>query len=262
MKKFFTRRKLNIIISVASVAAMWIVWIIVYYAVGNDYIIPSFQDTFVSMWRYFGDPFFWRSFGRTLLRTLEAFALSFALAAIFAVVGSLCRGIKVFLNPVMIFLRTLPTLAVILIILVSAAVGATPDSAPIAVTFLVLFPMIYSQFSAAIDGIDGETREMLKAFGVPRAERIFKVYVPLVSPSVFSQLGANFSLGIKIMISAEVLANTFLSLGGLMQDARMYSDMAALAALTLLAVAVGLIADVALSQLSRINSKWQRGSAE
>lgn len=258
MKKFFTQRKLNIILSIASVAAMWIVWIIAYYAVGNDYIVPSFQDTFVKLWEYLCDGFFWESFLNSFLRMLEAFALSFAIAGALAAAGAACRAVRSFLNPIMIFLRTIPTLAVILILLIST----NPRIAPVVVTFLVLFPMIYAQFTAAIDGIDGETREMLNAFNVPRAEKIFKVYLPLVSPSVFSQVGANISLGIKIMISAEVLANTYLSLGGLMQDARIYSDMAALAALTLLAVLLGLIVDIAFSQLSRINVRWQRGSAE
>ncbi len=50
MKKFFTQRKLNIIFSVAAVAAMWIAWIIAYYSVGNDYVIPSFTDTAAAFW--------------------------------------------------------------------------------------------------------------------------------------------------------------------------------------------------------------------
>ena len=88
--------------------------------------------------------------------------------------------------------------------------------------------------------------------------KLFKIYLPLVSPNILSQTGPNVSLGIKIRISAEVLANTYKSLGGLMQEARLYVEMPRLAALTLAAVAAGFIFDIALSQLERVTFKWSR----
>ena len=36
MKKFFSARKLNIILSVSAIVLMWLVWIISYYSVKND----------------------------------------------------------------------------------------------------------------------------------------------------------------------------------------------------------------------------------
>ena len=68
MKKFFTDRKLNIICSVAAIVLMWVVWIIGYYAVGNDYIVPSFQDSFKEIWNCIKSKFFLKSFFNTLLR--------------------------------------------------------------------------------------------------------------------------------------------------------------------------------------------------
>ena len=60
------------------------------------------------------------------------------------------------------------------------------------------------------------------------------------------------------MISSEVLANTYNSLGGMMQTAKLYAEMPRLAALTAVAVAAGLVIDVALSQFERINYKWSK----
>ena len=58
------------------------------------------------------------------------------------------------------------------------------------------------------------------------------------------------------MVSAEVLANTFNSLGGLMQNAKLYAEMPRLAALTLVAVVLGLIIDGCFSFLERVTFKW------
>lgn len=255
MKKFFTERKLNILISVLAVVAMWIVWIIVYYSVSNDYIIPSFQDTFVSLWRdCLAKGAFWTAFGNTLLRTLLAFIISFIIAAALACLCVLSKKITAFLMPFMVFLRTLPTLAVVLLLLI----WTNPRIAPVVVTILVLFPMIHARITASIDGIDGGLRQMLKVYNIPKSQAIVKIYLPLIAPHTIPQIGADISLGLKVMISAEVLASTFKSLGGMMQEARLYIEMPRLAALTLIAVFFGLVVDVAFSQLSRLTYKWSK----
>ena len=255
MKAFFTERKLNIIFSVAAVLIMWLVWIIAYYSVKNDYIVPSFSDTMVSLWACLCSGEFWTAFAFTFLRTLEAFILSFLLAALLAAASALSKTAAAFIKPFMVFLRTVPTLAIILILLI----WTSAKVAPVIVTFLVLFPMIYSQMVAATESVDGGLIQMAKLYGVSKKESLFKIYLPQISPDIFSQTGANVSLGIKIMISAEVLSNTYKSLGGMMQSAKSFLEVPRLAALTLIAVLLGLAVDIAFSQLKRINSKWRGG---
>lgn len=258
MKKFWGERKLNIICSAASLVLMWLAWIIAYYCVRNDYVIPSFWDSVVALWAVFKEAKFWTAFLFTFLRTLEAFFISFALAALFSVCSAAGRIFSSLIKPIMVILRTLPTLAVILMLLI----WSTPRVAPVIVTVLVMFPMIYAQIEAAVGEIDGGLKEMLLVYGVSKKERIFKAYLPLVAPNVLSQTGANVSLALKIMISAEVLANTAQSLGGMMQTARFYLDMPRLAALTIASVVLGLVADAGFSQLKRVTYKWSRKEGE
>lgn len=255
MKRFFKDRKFNILISALAVIAMWLIWIIAYYSVKNDYIIPSFSDSFSSIFKdCLCSGLFWRNFSNTFLRTLAAFAVSFALAAVLAVPGALFPKFNSFVKPFMVFLRTLPTLAVILILLI----WTNPRVAPVIVTFLVLFPVIHARLYSAVDGIDGGVRQTVKVYGVKKSVAIFKVYLPLISPSVLSQTGADISLGLKIMISAEVLAGTYRSLGGMMQEARLFLEIPRLAALTLLAVFLGLIIDFGFTLLARLTDRWSR----
>lgn len=255
MKKFFTQRKLNIILSAVSVLAMWLAWIIAYYSVKNDYIIPSFSDTMVSLWGGLCSGEFWTAFAFTFLRTLEAFLISFSLAAILAALSAISKSASAFIKPIMVFFRTVPTLAIILILLI----WTSAKVAPVIVTVLVLFPMIYSQMTAATEALDEGLIQMSEIYGVSKKDRLFKIYLPQISPDIFSQTGANVSLGLKIMISAEVLSNTYKSLGGMMQSARGFLEVPRLAALTLAAVILGLIIELAFSQLKRINKKWQGG---
>ena len=233
---------------------MWLVWIIAYYAVKNDYLIPSFTDTMSSLFACLASGSFWLAFANTFGRTLLAFVISFLLAAAVAIPSVLSKAFCAFIKPVMSFLRTLPTLAVVLILLI----WTNPKVAPVIVTVLILFPMIYSQITASTSGIDEGLFEMARVYNLSKRDRIFKIYLPLASPAVLSQTGANLSLGLKVMISSEVLANTYRSLGGMMQTAKLYLEMPRLAALTIVAVVTGLIMDAALSQLERITFKWNK----
>ncbi|MDE7453754.1 MAG: ABC transporter permease subunit [Clostridia bacterium] len=255
VKRFFGKRKLNIICSVAALVLIALVWIITYYSVKNDYIIPSLGETFKSFFKCLGEQTFWTAFGLTFLRTATGFIISFALALLCAALSYCSKIFSAVLRPFMVILRTLPTLAVILILLV----WTTPKIAPVIVTVLVLFPMIYSQITAAAEGIDGGLKEMADIYQISKKDRLFKIYLPSASPNVLSQTGADLSLGLKIMVSAEVLCATYKSLGGLMQTAKnVYYDMPRLAALTIAAIIIGFIVEIAFSQLARITYKWSR----
>ncbi len=256
MKNFFIKRKDTILLSILSVIIMWVVWIAAYYSVRNDFVIPSFWDSVKSFFICLGEGEFWLAFCVTFLRTLGSFVISFIFGVSFSVLSALSKIFKGLVRPVIVVLRTLPALAVMLIILVwtNAAI------APMIVTVMMLFPVIYSQAEAAIDGIDGDIIQMAVVYKIPVKERFTKIYLPQITPDLFVQVGADISLGLKVMISAEVLSNTFGSLGGLMQDARFYTDMPRLAALTLAAVFAGLIIDVSFSQFKRVNAKWRESS--
>ena len=254
IKIYLSKRKFNIILSISAFALMWIIWLIAYYSVKNDYIIPSISDTAKSFGKCFSNGSFWLAFLYTILRTAFSFAISFVLAAALVAVGALFKECKSFINPFMAVLRTVPTLAIILILLF----WTTPTVAPLIVTVLVLFPMIYSQLTAAVKGIDEGIIEMAEVYNIRKSERLTKIYLPLISRAVLSETGANISLGIKVMISAEVLAGTYKSLGGLMQNARFYIDMPCLAALTIIAVLTGILIDLCFSQIERITFKWSK----
>lgn len=254
LKEFLRKRKLNIICSLAAMAVMWLVWLVAYYCVGNEYVVPSVGETFKQLWRCVSGAELWTAFGFTLLRTASAFAVSFILAAACAALGACSKFFSSVIKPFITVLRTLPTLAIILILLV----WTSPKSAPIIVTALVSFPLAYSQMLAAAEGLDGDIKEMAQVYKINARDRIFKIYLPMISPNILSQTGADISLALKVMISAEVLANTFKSLGGLMQNARLYADMPRLAALTLITVVTGLVIDIAFSQVARATFKWSR----
>ena len=66
-------------------------------------------------------------------------------------------------------------------------------------------------------------------------------YLLSVSPYVLREAGAAVSFSLKLVVSAEVLANTYKSLGGMMQESRLYLEMPTLFALVALTFLCGLV---------------------
>ena len=58
-------KKLNILFSVLAVAALCAAWVIAYYAVGNEYLVPSFAETLAEAGKQLAPAEFWGAFRHT-----------------------------------------------------------------------------------------------------------------------------------------------------------------------------------------------------
>lgn len=245
--------KKNVLFSIAAVVFLWVAWIIAYFIVQNDYLLPSFTETFSAMGHLLSDVVFWRAFGHTLIRTTLAFAVSLVLGVALALIANLRTWVRSFMSPIISALRTAPTMAIILVLLL----WTTPRLAPAIVSLLVLLPAVYAATLTSLDEVTENYGALARAFRVSTRRKAFKMYLPLVAPSVLGQAGAIFSMGLKITISGEVLASTYPSLGHLMQESKMFVQMPELLALTILSVAVGFLLEALCLLAYKLIVRWR-----
>lgn len=245
-------KKFNIIWSVVAVAIMFLIWVIAFVIVNNDYVVPSISQTFLSFFELFVSEKFWVNAGYTLLRTLISFCISFLLAAIVACLSASFYPIKRIAYVFISFFRVLPTLAVTLMLLL----WTNPFVAPIVVVCLVLFPLMYTQFITAYESVDKKLLQMARVYSFSRYQTLKYIYLPITLRSVFAQVGANISFGLKIMVSAEIMSYTFRSLGTSIYYAKLYSDMAQFTALVLVVVLLGVVLEYSFSFLTKISERW------
>ncbi len=217
------------------------VWLVAYFAADNELVIPSMADCAKEAWKLLGNAWFWQCFGESFSRVVFAFVLSFVCAVVFAVLAYVVPIFRKLLAPVVAAFRSLPILAVALILLITFGAGG----APVAVAFLSLFPMLYTAVLAALLGIGQEIIDADRVFGASLKNKVFRVYLPLISPYVLREGTAAFSFSLKLVVSAEVVANTAKSLGGMMQEAQAYADgLPTLFALVIITFIVALILEV------------------
>lgn len=231
----------NCIAVAAAIGLLFLAWGLAYVCVGNELIVPAFSDCMRALGALLLSSAFWKAFFSTLLRVVFAFALSFVSAAVFAVAAYLLPHFAKMIAPIVAVFRSAPTLAVLLVVLLFAGGGL----APVIVAFLTLFPTLYAGLYAALRNTDGALVEMSRAYKVPLKKRIFGLYLPAIAPAAAREGAAALALALKLVVSAEVLAATAKSLGGMMQEAKTYLDVPNLFALVIATFLVGLLVEIA-----------------
>ncbi|MBO4251389.1 MAG: ABC transporter permease subunit [Clostridia bacterium] len=243
-----TRDKvLNIALPLASVAVIFGLWALAARAVNSEYVLPTVGDTFSALFGLFKSADFYRAFFGTLFRSVIAFAISYALAFLFALSAYKSEKAKRALKPIIIIIRALPTIAVVLLLVL----WTSSKVAPIIVTFLVVFPTLYNNLYAALSGIDKDLNEMCKVFGVSGKKRLKKVVFPQIAPEFISAAGAGLTLNLKLMVAAEVLSQTARSMGYLLNTSKIYFEISAMLALVLVTVVTGLMIEWAFAFMAK-----------
>ena len=223
----------------AALIFLAVIWLIAYVSGRNELLVPKISDCLKSMWDLLGKGWFWEYFFATVGRVLAAFLISFLLALFFALISYMVPWFTRFFAPLVTAMRALPTLAITLILLVALGAGNTP----IAVAFLALFPMLYTGILAALSGIDKNLIDIGRVYGASVKNKVFRVYLPLAAPYVTREAAGALSFSLKLVVSAEVIASTASSLGGIMEDARGY-DLPQLFALVIVTFLLGLLLEV------------------
>lgn len=251
MKKFLAKFG-GVIYPLVAICLLIAVWEIFAAAVNIELIVPDVKTTFSHLFALLGQKTFYKAVGNTLLRSL----ISFALAAVFAMALSLLSlidAIKKLLSPIIKVMRSIPTMSIILL----TVIWLKPSTSPILITFLIIFPIMYSGFFSAIAGVDKELIEMSKTYKVPIKNRIFQLYLPQIMPSALDNMQSSISFTVKVIISAEVIAQTRNSMGIMMQLARGYLETAELLAWTLAAIALSYLLELVVYGIKKIVVRWK-----
>ncbi len=250
MKK---RKVLERLLPLVTICVLLLVWLIVAVIVNNDYFFPSIASVFSAFIGVMGRGSFYTAYFATLLRSVIAFLISFVLAFVLALVSKKYRAFERAVSPLIKIVRALPTIAVVLLLLF----WTNSLVAPVIVTMLVVFPTTYINVKDSLNTIDDEQIEMCRTFGVSQKEIFCKVQLPQIAPSMLQAVGAGLSLNLKLMVAAEVLSATYVSLGNLLKDAKYNAEIASMMAVVLVCVLTGLLIELIFGLISKKVGKWQ-----
>lgn len=242
----------NSIYPIAVILMVLVIWYFACWWIDVELILPTPAQAFIHIGAYLKDISFWVSLGWTYLRCIESFLIAFLIALGLAVLAYSKKEAEKFINPFMAFIRAIPTMAIILILIISIA----PEGTPIVVAGVVICPTLYQSFLTSLKQIDQKLVEMTNIYHVSKKNQILKFYIPTVLPGILENSATGFSLNIKLIIAAEAMAQTRNSIGKLMQYAKISIEIEKLFALTIIAVILSVISEALIKLFKRVVCRY------
>jgi NitT/TauT family transport system permease protein len=188
---------------------------------------------------------FWHHLGATLLRGLIGFGVAYGCGAVLGFLTGQSPWWRAFFRPLVIFVRSTPTITLIVL----ALLWLKGDAVALLVVFLVVFPLVVQNVEAGITNIDSDLRQMVTIYQVGRWRRLRFFYLPAVLPFLAAAAAAGLGMTWKVLIAAEVLSSPAWGIGAQLDTARIYLQTERVFAWTTLVVLIGLCFDYLLDYL-------------
>ena len=163
-----------------------------------------------------------------LFDTLSAVVLAFVLA----LAAGRWPVVEVLLRPYVLAIKAVPVASFIIICLI----WMSTRQLAVFISFLMVFPVIYSNTLQGIKSADGALLEMARVYRVPFSRRLGYIYAPQVKPFLLSGCSVALGMSWKSGVAAEVIGVVGGSIGERLYEAKVYFQMTDLLAWTVVIV--------------------------
>jgi len=208
-------------------------------------ILPSLTLVFNELIRIIFSSSFVIVIQATLLRTILTFLFVFAISLVIGILSGYFKRIEWLLLPIVTFLRTVPTISITLILLIWFG----KEFGPIMIMGLVVFPILYELIVGAMKQIDHDLLDVCLLFGATKIEKFKALYYPQLLKTLRSGIQATIGLSFKVMVMAEVMAQSSVGIGQMLNYEKTYLNIAAVFAWTTILIVLVMIFELISSLL-------------
>ena len=153
-------------------------------------------------------------------------------AVLLAVAAGRLRVLELLLWPYVTAIKSVPVASFIIICLI----WMSTRQLAVFISFLMVFPVIYSNTLQGIKSADGALLEMARVYRVPFSRRLGYIYAPQVKPFLLSGCSVALGMSWKSGVAAEVIGVVGGSIGERLYEAKVYFQMTDLLAWTVVIV--------------------------
>ena len=165
----------------------------------------------------------------------------FLLAALLGILlGALAAGVspvRQLLEPAVLTIKSIPVASFVILVLI----WVPSENLSVVISFLMVFPVIYTNVLNGIESTDRKLLEMAEVFRISLPRRIRYIYASQVLP--FFRAGCSVALGLcwKAGVAAEVIGIPDGSIGERLYMAKVYLNTPDLFAWTIVIVLISLV---------------------
>lgn len=243
----------------AAVLAFWIaIWYIAALAIGNPLIFPTPHETAMRLCTLVLLPEFRKITLLSFLRITIGILTAIPAAFIFATVCTKFKVAKRMFEPAVLLMKSTPVVSFILI----AIFIFERELIPSAITFVMIFPVLYRNVCEGIVQAPGDLLEMARVFRISWILKLKSIYLPSVMPYFYSALATSVGLAIKAGIAAEVVAYIPDSIGKKLSDAKSYMEPADLLAWTAVIIILSLLLEKGVTLIISLLGRRKRYASD
>lgn len=222
--------------------------------------IPSISTVFVSPARV------WKAFVTniqngslivhvrdSLLRVLGGFALGLICSIPVAFLLGWYEGFRVLVEPWIQFLRTIPPIALIPIVIATCGIGT---SAKIVIIFFAVFLTMVVTIYQGVKNVDATLIKAARVFDANDRQIFFHVVVPAAVPFILTGIRLGLASALTTLVAAE-LTGAATGLGTMIQQAGMYFRMDVVLMGIVVIGVIGFILDKFVLLLEKKLTAWQ-----
>lgn len=226
----------------------------------NPYLLPSPARVGAALARAAATGELWRHAAISLARVLEGFALASALAFPSALLVFNAPALGRALDPVLTFLRNVPPLALVPLLILWLGIG---EASKLALIVLSSFFPIFMGTLTGLGSVDPKLVEMGRSLGFSRAAVLGRIMIPESVPSVANGLRLGLGYSWRALVGAEMVAASS-GLGYWILDAEemarvdvMFAGILAIGALGILIDRAAYSASTRLLPWARLEAQWR-----
>ncbi len=212
------------------------VWQLASQALGQEILLVSPISVLVRLTSLVRTLPFWEAIGFSLSRISGGFLSAAVMGVFLAALSARFRLVKELLSPFILTIKAIPVASFIIL----ALIWIPSENLSVFISFLMVFPVIYTNVLDGILSTSQELLEMAQVFALPPGRTIRYIYVSQVLP--FFQSACTIGLGLcwKSGIAAEVIGIPDGSIGESLYNAKIFLNTPDLFAWTLVIVIVSL----------------------
>ena len=143
------------------------VWQAASMAVGSSLLLASPVQVAARLAALLPTAAFWQTIFFSLLRIAGGFLLALVLAAVLALAAGRLRVVEILLQPYVLAIKSVPVASFIIL----ALIWLKTSHLSLFISFLMVFPALYTNILVGIKSADGQLLEMAQVFRVPWKRR-------------------------------------------------------------------------------------------
>ena len=236
-----------------AIILLWLlIWQLASIMVGNAILLAGPLEIAQALFANIQKLSFWMSVSASSLRVLVGFLAALATGLVLAALAWRYKLLAELLNPPVLFIKSVPIVCFVVIILFW--VGAANTSA--VAVFLVAFPAIYFACKQGLESCDPALGELTRLHRLSRPRKLLAYYWPGVLPFMMASGRVAVAMSWKAGVAAELIGMPLHTIGERIYQAKLGLSSADIFAWTIVIVLLGLLSERLFFWLLEKTEDW------